>query len=92
MATKLKAKDRNIVDRYAALALRKREIESELNELRPVVMAIGGDLLQGNKHILTVSSYPREALSVPLAKAVMTAAQISEATVVQDITVISVEK
>ncbi len=82
----------NAVDRYATLALKRAAIESEMKELRPLIISTGLDVLFGKKHVLSVNHSNRVSLSVPLAKAVMTAAQIAEATVVSDITTISVER
>ena len=88
---KLKSKLRQAVDRYAELALQRAEIEKELKSLRPVIVEIGEDLLVGDDHTLSVTTSTRSSVSVPLAKALMTAAQIAEATVVSEVTTITVE-
>lgn len=82
------------VDRYAALALKRAAIEAEMKELRPAILDAGNglDFLFGKKHVLSINHSNRVSLSVPLAKSVMTAAQIAEATVVSDITTITVER
>jgi len=80
------------IDRYAALALRRAKIESEMKELRPLLISTGLDVLFGRKHTLSINHANRVSLSVALAKSVMTAAQIADATVVSDVTTITVEK
>lgn len=89
---KLKNSVVTAVDRYAKLALTRAAIEAEMKELRPLIISTGLDVLFGKKHTLSISHANRVSLSVPLAKSVMTAAQIAEATVVSDVTTITVER
>jgi hypothetical protein len=81
---------KKLIDLYADLALQRAEIEAQLKLLRPEVIALGEGEHDGKRHSLTVSCITRTSISVPIAKAVMTAAQLAEATVVSDITTITV--
>lgn len=87
----MKPSKKNLIDTYATLALQRAEIDAQLKQLRPLVIDLGEGLQVGKHHTLSVSESVRTSISVPLAKAVMTAEQIAQATVVSDVVTITVE-
>jgi hypothetical protein len=87
----MKAKDKAVVDRYATLELKRAVIAKELAELKPKVLALGEGLFEGDKHVLKVDFYSRPSISIPLAKAFMTAEQIAASTVISQAVRINVE-
>ncbi len=91
MSTKPKKATRTQIDLYATLALHRAAIDKELRELRPLVIARGEGLQAGHVHTLNVLETHTVSLSVSLAKSVMSADQIAQATVVSDSVRITVE-
>jgi hypothetical protein len=83
---------RKLIDAYADAALRLREIQATLDELRPQVVALGEGLHVGREHALVVNQTQRASLSTTLCKALLTPAEILTATVVSDVTTVKVER
>lgn len=72
---------KDIIDMYATLSIQKTAVERSLKKLRPTIEKLGEGLHAGNMHALKLVAVTSYDLSVPIAKSLLTPAEIAQATV-----------
>lgn len=83
---------RKTIDQYASIALQIRELQDQLESLRPSILALGEGPHAGKEHEVNVIHQIRASLSTTLAKSVLTPAEIAACTVVSDVTTVRINK
>lgn len=82
---------KSAVDQYAELSLLVASLQSQLEALRPKVLARGDGLFAGKVHTITVDTSPRQSLDTAAVKGKLTPAAIAECSRVSQVTTIRIK-
>lgn len=82
----------SLADRYASAKLAADAAAAELELLRAEILATGVETIEGDRYVVTVGLAERKALDNAVVKALLTPAQIIEATKVSVSTTVRVKE